>query len=168
MKTLKYTIVGEINSYKVRKLANFLAKNDRAGVTIDITLSSGGGHTDSGVAMYELLKTCKAAVIMTAYGIVGSIAVLIFMAAKKRYMTPGCRLYLHQGTIGSGYPEPIFSNREQAEEHVRCHRWYCEQISEVSGADLSAVAKFCAGDHFFSARESVKLGFATKIKFYNK
>jgi len=171
---VKMTILGEITPETLRQFVHGTApdgedgflKNDKPGVRIEITLSSPGGDIDVGMAIYELIRTAAAKVAIVGYGIVGSIAVLIFMAAKERILSAGTRLFLHPGTIMSDIPENIFTMRAKSQELMILHKWYTDQISSRAFTDPAAIADLCDKDTFMDAQEAKRLGIATWILLY--
>jgi ATP-dependent Clp protease protease subunit len=179
-KVIRLSIVGEIGP-------DTISAKDENGLTIvdviklcnspafqlEISLSSPGGDIDVGMTLYELLRCSKAHVVIEGYGIVASIAVLIFMAGDKRVLSPGTRLFVHPGSIMSDMPENIFTVKVKANELMGLHTWYCEQLysraaivrSQVKLGDIRAL---CDKDSFFGADEALDMGIATHVTPYAK
>jgi ATP-dependent Clp protease protease subunit len=169
------SINGEINDETLSKFLQgvqgvepgFHDVND-SGNRIVITLSSPGGDVDVGMSIYELLRTADAEIVIHGYGIVGSIAVLIFMGADKRVLTPGTRFFVHPGSAAAAFPENIFSVNAKSAELMFLHRWYCEQLAARSGTDVNTVSYMCDRDTFLSAHDALKFGFATHLDLYTQ
>lgn len=144
-------------------------KYNQSGTRLEITLSSPGGDIDVGMSIYEMLRCAAAEVAITGYGIVGSIAVLIFMGAAERRLSAGTRVFLHPGSAMSEIPESIFTIRAKSKELLVLHDWYVQQIVDrvyATGADATAIDELCGKDTFLSADEALKKGIATEVVLY--
>lgn len=65
---------------------------------ITILFSSGGGSVDDGIALYTYIQSLPAKVTMHAVGIVGSIAIPVFLAAQNRIASNNSRFFFHDFT----------------------------------------------------------------------
>ncbi len=63
--------------------------------TIYFLLSSNGGNVDAGVTLYNFLRGLPVKLIMHNIGIIGSIAVLVFLAADTRYACTHSAFNIH-------------------------------------------------------------------------
>ncbi len=178
IRVVKVNITGEITPETLtamdgngNSLVEILRECNRPDVRLEIMLSSPGGDIDVGMTIYEMLLTTRAQVSITGYGIVASIAVLIFMGGEERILTPGTRMFVHPGSVMSPTPESIFTLSSKAVELQHLHKWYCEQIfnGAVEGKiNIEKVFELCNKDSFFSAYEALDLGIATKIELYER
>ncbi len=65
---------------------------------IDVEISSGGGDEDAALALYDKIKSCSAPIIMTAFGVIQSAAVLVYAAGDKRVAAPQTVFMVHEST----------------------------------------------------------------------
>lgn len=65
---------------------------------ITILFSSGGGSVDDGIALYTYIQSIPAKVTMHAIGIIGSIAIPVFLAAENRIASSNSRFFFHDFT----------------------------------------------------------------------
>lgn len=75
------------------RIATILEKPDFE--SLSILLSSEGGSTDQGLALYNFIRALPVAIHMHAVGHVGSMAVPVFLAGHKRTCTPFSRFFFH-------------------------------------------------------------------------
>jgi ATP-dependent Clp protease protease subunit len=65
---------------------------------ITILFSSSGGSVDDGIALYTYIQSIPAKITMHAIGIVGSIAIPVFLAAPNRFASKNSRFFFHDFT----------------------------------------------------------------------
>jgi ATP-dependent protease ClpP protease subunit len=63
--------------------------------SLTILLSSEGGSTDEGLALYNFIRALPVPVHMHAVGHVGSMAIPVFLAGHKRTCSPFSRFFFH-------------------------------------------------------------------------
>lgn len=177
---VKVNIVGEITPETLTErdghgftLLDIIRATDSPRFRLEIFLSSPGGDIDTGMAIYEALRTTEADVHIYGYGIVASIAVLIFMGGDERVLTPGTRMFLHPGTYMSEIPESILTIKAKTAELAGLHTWYCETLFERAKAaggkvEIKDIFDMCDKDSFFSAHRALEMGLATKIRLYEE
>jgi len=136
---------------------------DRTPGPIHILLSSPGGGTDSGIAIYETIRTANNPTIVEGIGIVASAAVPVLLAGSVRFLNPSTRVMIHNisfeidGTLSTPEAKYISMSAEHFNE------WYHGLIAERTGAKPKDIEKWCSGETSFAAEEAVKLGFADKV-----
>jgi ATP-dependent protease ClpP protease subunit len=59
-----------------------------------------GGYWDSGMLIFDAIKTCEAPVIIICHGIAASMGSVVPQAADLRVMMPSCYFMIHQGYTG--------------------------------------------------------------------
>lgn len=88
-------ITGEITSFQVQYILNYLNDNKRP----IFVISSSGGNADASLALYYYIKALEIDITAYVFGHCESAAVQIFMACTKRYATKGSRIMLHKPTV---------------------------------------------------------------------
>jgi len=79
-----------------------------------ILISSPGGMVRSGISAYNFLKGLPVEVITHNYGMVDSIAVVLFCSGSKRYCSPNARFLIH-GIGFNAQPNQRFDERSLKE-----------------------------------------------------
>lgn len=143
-----------------RKLLAMACQSDDP---ITLYISSPGGHVESGDSIFDLIRFIKPEVRVVGTGWVGSIAVHIFLAAKKesRYCLPNTRFLIHQPAGGFG------GTAADIEIHAREILKVRERINTViagqTGQPLEKVNEDTLRDHWMSAEESMTYGLVGKV-----
>lgn len=136
---------------------------DRTPGPIHVLLSSPGGSTDPGIAIYETIRTANNPTIIEGMGIVASAAVPVLLAGTVRFLNPSTRVMIHNisfeidGTLST----PEATSISESAEHF--NQWYHGLIAARTGAKPKDIEKWCSGETSFAAEEAVKLGFADKV-----
>lgn len=158
------TLVGQITPKSATKaIQQLLALSTESDEPITLYLSSPGGHVESGDSIYDLIRFINAPVRIVGTGWVGSIAILIYLAAEKkhRYCLPNTRFLIHQPSGGiKGDAEDISI---QAEEIAKIRTRVNRIIAERTGRTLKKVNEDTVRDYWMTAEESVKYGLVGKV-----
>jgi ATP-dependent protease ClpP protease subunit len=70
--------------------------------TLYFQFSSGGGHVDSAITLYNFLKSLPCKIIMHNTGSIDSAANVVFMAGDERYAAPHTSFLFHGVSYGFG------------------------------------------------------------------
>jgi ATP-dependent protease ClpP protease subunit len=156
-------LFGEIDASTAYRFIAGFKWLDRTPGPIHVLLSSAGGGTDSGIAIYETIRTANNPTIVEGLGIVASAAVPVLLAGTVRFLNPSTRVMIHNisfeidGTLSTPEAKYISMSAEHFNE------WYHGLIAERTGAKPRDIEKWCSGETSFAAEEAVKLGFADKV-----
>lgn len=130
---------------------------------ITIFISSPGGHVDSGVAIFDMIRFVQPKVRVVGVGWVGSIATHIFLAPPKaeRFCLAGTRFLIHQpSTAFTGAASDI---EIQAKEILRIRESINSTIAEQTERSLEQVEEDTHRDLWMTADESVEYGLVGQI-----
>lgn len=91
------TLTGEINQPMIQKVCQLFSQliNDRV-KTVHLLLHSGGGFVSDGIFLYNYLSSCPINVIAYNAGNVSSMAVIVFLAAKRRVAADNATFMIHK------------------------------------------------------------------------
>lgn len=130
---------------------------------IKIIITSPGGHVDAGFAIHDMLKFGKSDIISIGAGCVASIAVPIFLGAKKesRYSLPNTRYLLHQPSGGAG--GQIADIRIEAQEIIKIRTKINHMIANETGQSVERIKDDSDRNFWMSAQEAKEYGLVTKI-----
>lgn len=99
------TLAGRIDDQVVKRLFDRLAEMVRDGTPrLHLMIQSTGGIINDGIALYNYLKNLPIEITSYNAGTVQSIAVIVFLAAKKRCASRSATFMLHKATFYSGAP----------------------------------------------------------------
>ena len=158
------TLFGDINKSVAQKtterLLAFAAENAEP---ITIYISSPGGHVDSGVSIFDVIRYIKPTVRTIGTGWVGSIATHIYLAPDKesRFCLPNTRFLIHQpSSMFQGDASDIAIS---AREIVRTRERMNATIAEQTGQDMEKVERDTNRDMWMNAEESLEYGLVGQI-----
>lgn len=91
------TITGEINQTMIQKVFQLFSQliNDRV-KTVHLLLHSGGGFVSDGICLYNYLSNVPINIIAYNAGNVSSMAVIVFLAAKRRIAADNATFMIHK------------------------------------------------------------------------
>ena len=158
------TLFGEIDKSSAQRTTERLlalaAENDKP---ITIYLSSPGGHVDSGVSIFDVIRFIKPVVRTIGTGWVGSIATHIYLAPDKehRFCLPNTRFLIHQPS--SMFQGDASDIEISAREIVRTRERMNATIAAQCGQDVAKVEEDTNRDLWMTAEESQEYGLVGKI-----
>ena len=130
---------------------------------ITVLINSPGGAADSGFAIYDLIRFIRPPVHTIVNGLCASAAVLILLAADKRwrFSTPQSRILLHQpSTAGFGSASDLDIT---AREVIKLRQRYNAIVSETTGQDPERVLEDARRDFWLNAQEAVAYGLISRV-----
>ena len=158
------TLFGEIDKSAAQRtterLLSLAAENDDP---ITIYISSPGGHVDSGVSIFDVIRFIKPVVRTIGTGWVGSIATHIYLAPEKehRFCLPNTRFLIHQPS--SMFQGDASDIEISAREIVRTRERINATIAKQCGQKITKVEKDTNRDLWMSAEESQEYGLVGAI-----
>jgi ATP-dependent Clp protease protease subunit len=131
--------------------------------TIDVIVSSPGGHLESGDTIHDLVRFIRAPVRMIGSGWVGSAATHVYLAAprERRFCLPNTRFLIHQPSGGVGGKAVDIAI--QAQEIVRARQRIAQLIARETGKSLETVLEHIERDYWLSAQEAIDYGLVGRI-----
>ena len=132
---------------------------------LNVHINSLGGYTSEGLAILNLLKSCKQKVITYCDGFACSAASLIFMAGEERIMGAASALMIHNAWITTDGNAAQLRQQADVLEKISkaAGNAYMEHVN-ISREELDAMLD--GVDHegsWILPEEAVQMGFATKI-----
>jgi ATP-dependent Clp protease protease subunit len=134
--------------------------------TIYLFFNSPGGDWHHGMAIYDCILGLRSKVIFTGFGYVRSMGSIIMQACDKRYLTPNCKVMIHDGTFGH-YDIPK-STEAWAEESKKTRQkmyqiYYDGMIKKDKNITLKRIEDMCSHDFIIEGEDAVKIGLADKV-----
>jgi len=157
-------IFNEINDSSVCEAIRWidLLESKSAKHPIEIILNSPGGECYAGLALYDRIRKCKCEICIVGTGLVASMAYIIYLAGKHRYLFPNCVIMNHQ--ISSNQKGRLEDLKIEVEECKRIEKLMLEIISERTGQTIKAIEKqISKGSDYITPERALKEGISHKI-----
>jgi len=130
---------------------------------IEIFINSGGGSATAGNAIITTMEMSETPIITYGLGMVGSMALAIFVSGDIRIASRFCRFMYH--TVAYGMEGNIKDHEDAHKEAGILQEMYNSLFLErtkLSQAHMDKIRKE-KKDFFFSGKRAVKLGVADKL-----
>jgi len=108
---------------------------------VTVLFSSAGGSTDEAISLFTFLRALPVRITMHACGVVGSVAVPVFLAAASRFASSNACFFLHQyaWTFANGQETPYLKIRENILLLQFAQEWSLRIIKETTGLTDEAI-----------------------------
>ncbi len=157
-------VFGEISDKSAADVIRRLVALDAdSAATIDMIVSSPGGHLESGDAIHDMLRYITAPVNMIGTGWVGSAAVHMYLAVprERRFCTPNTRFLIHQPSGGAGGQATDIAIH--AREIIKARERVAATIARETGKPLDTVLQDIERDRWLSGEEAIEYGLVGRI-----
>lgn len=129
-KQIVVRLFAPVNETTVSKLMEIIDQKMKKGVNeFKILISSPGGSVQHGLSAYNYLKGIPAKITTHNFGIVDSIAILLYCSGQKRLCVPQARFLLHTTTYTISRDTKY--EEKQLEEILKRMRIDIENIAKV-------------------------------------
>jgi ATP-dependent protease ClpP protease subunit len=158
---VRYSFYGEITVDTALDFARFC--DEARGGHLELKINSIGGTLYDGWAIYrQALLTFGTNITTFAIGEIASMAVVPFMAGRRRFAYSGDRFLFHQSMrIVNGNCAQLHHSAKDAELNQRL---YVEHIAKIAGCRPDQIASLCDhGDNWVDVGHLRKLGVVTQI-----
>lgn len=163
LKKRNLVLYGELDDTTYKELLeSVLLLNSISDVEpINLFICSRGGEVDAGMAIYDLIQWVPAPVYTVGMGNCASMAAILLMSGKKRYIFPHCWVMLHQtrGVVW-GDTDTTLSRATMME---RQERQFLEIQALHTGKSLEQIAKDTIKEKWFDAEEALAYGIVDEI-----
>lgn len=156
-------IFGEIDRMAAYRFIAGFKWLDRTPGPIHVVLCSEGGSVDSGIAMYECIRTANNPVLVEGTGTVASAAVMVLLAGTVRLLNPETSVMIHNTSydIEGHLTTPIV--KALAEDCRMGNERMYEIYAQRTGRSIEDIRKWCDAETTFTPEDAIKHGFADKI-----
>lgn len=157
---------GELDQDKASQfLANMSIMDETPG-PIRVQLFSEGGDFSAGLAIFDAVRGSPNIVTIEGTGEVSSMASVVLQAGHRRILTPEARLMIHNVYVVMPDREKFTSHylRNYSQEIDALSARYQRILAERTGLPPEQVKLWCETEHYLSAQDAVRLGFADEIK----
>ncbi len=162
----KLFFIEEVNRESANALITYLlgleAEDDEAEITICI--NSPGGEVDSGLAVYDVIRSLACPVRTICTGTAASMASIIFLAGDKREMLPHTKLMIHDPLIsGISGSVKALEFEKKAKDLLSTRKTLAGIIAERSGKSIEDVYEKTIEDCYLNVEEAIEFGLATGL-----
>lgn len=159
---------GEISGEVAHRFITTLNIMDSVKGEILVVMNSVGGSCNDGFAIYDAIRIAKNPVSTIGFGIVASIAAIIFQAGDTRILSPECEFMIHDATVDiAAHDFSIAKAKALAKDIERIQERGNKILSTRSGNKLPKVEQWCKNETTFTAEEAVRYNFADGVIEYN-
>jgi ATP-dependent Clp protease protease subunit len=158
---------GAVNERSAKDIVEKLIYLDLAdrGKPITFYINTPGGHTTSGMAIYDTIKLLSSPVTVVVTGMAASMGSILLCAPEKgrRLLYPNARVLIHQPLISGQIYAPAVDINIQAEEIERIREEMNRILANASGQSLEKIRKDTDRDFYLNARQAIEYGLADEI-----
>lgn len=132
---------------------------------INIYINSPGGEVNAGLAIYDLIQSCKAPINMYCIGMAASMGALIFAGGQKgrRFILPHSKVMIHEPLILNGVGGSASSIKSTADSILQTRELLNGILAEHSGKTLEEINKATDHDNFMKAEEAIEFGLCDEV-----
>lgn len=132
---------------------------------ISIYINSPGGEVNAGLAIYDLIQSCRAPINMYCIGMAASMGALIFAGGQKgrRFILPHSKVMIHEPLILNGIGGSASSVKSTADSILQTRELLNGILAEHSGKTLEEINKATDHDNFMKAEEAIKFGLCDEV-----
>lgn len=129
---------------------------------IEFEIMSYGGSCYDGLALYDRIRRSQCEIFTIATGMVGSMAVIVYLAGDYRYITENCTILNHQSSDAiEGKASDLKIN---VEETIKLEELMVDIIAERTGLLAKKIkAEIKIGDDYIRPEQAIEDGFAHEL-----
>lgn len=157
---------GDVDKEVIHKFIRILKYLDKTHGDILIILDSEGGDVNLGLAAYDAIQNCDNEVEVRVEGVAMSMGSIILQAGDKRSMGKHSRIMIHRGSteMAGNLNDVERAMKETKRLDKACCDIYFERMVEKDiHFKRSKLEKMMDWDTYFSAEESLEIGFVDEI-----
>jgi ATP-dependent Clp protease protease subunit len=167
----KVFIEGEIDDQAacsfIKKIMLLTAENPNK--EIDVLINSPGGEINSGLAMYDVIQSCKTPIRIFCIGRAYSMAAVLFASGRNgRYMLPHSELMLHEPLLGNHVRGNSSSIKSISDSLISTKIKLNQILAKHTGKSEEEVEKASSFDHYFDPEESIEFGLCDEVVDFSK
>lgn len=150
------------SAYSLTRQLRYLAQLDPKS-EITIFLNSPGGEVDSGLAVYDVMKSLSCPIRTVCMGVAASMAAILFAAGTQRDIMPHGRVMIHDPMVSGNAGGSALQMEQVTRNLMKLREEACSILATCTGRDREEIARKTASDSWFTAQEAVDFGLADRI-----
>ena len=157
--------VGEITpetAYSLSRQLRWLEREDSQ-AEITLLINSPGGDVNSGLALYDVMKSITCPIRTVCLGTAASMAAVLFAAGTCREILPHGRVMIHDPLIPNGGGGSALQLQAVSDRLLESRRELCTILSQCTGRSLRQIYSKTCKDTYFDAAGAVAFGLADRV-----
>jgi ATP-dependent Clp protease protease subunit len=135
---------------------------DMGRAPITIYLNSPGGSVTDGFAIYDLIEECPCEVTVVAFGMVGSMAPIVMLAADKRYALSRTQFMVHSPMFMTERETSVDHHMDDAIDGIKCKSLMLKILAKRTKKPLQWwKEKMNRKDFTFGLKQALEYGILT-------
>lgn len=130
---------------------------------IKLLITSGGGSVQHGLACYDAIVTSPAPVWTYCLSSAYSMAAILFMSGKRRFILPNSKIMLHQPLIGQNNGGNTESIKSLSDSLRQTQNQLVDIICKHTGMSRKKVNKDIGYDHYYTSKDAIEGNLADEI-----
>lgn len=158
-------ITGEITSETAVDLMQAMLFLMNENKPVDIYINSPGGEINAGLAIYDMIQSCKNEINMYCVGQASSMAAVLLASGQKgrRFILPHSRVMIHEALLRGGVSGSATSISRISESILETRDMVNGILAEHTGKTLDEINRATSFDNMMNAEEAVSFGICDKI-----
>ena len=157
--------VGDItpeSAYALTRQLRWLERED-SGAEITLLINSPGGDVNSGLALYDVMKSLSCPIRTVCLGTAASMAAILFAAGNRREILPHGRVMIHDPLIPDSSGGSALQMQAVSDRLLQSRKVLCTILAECTGKNLQQIYRKSCKDTYFDAEGAVAFGLADCI-----
>ncbi len=127
---------------------------------INIYINSPGGEVNAGLAIYDLIQSCRAPINMYCVGMAASMGAVIFAGGQKgrRFILPHSKVMIHEPLIPLGVGGSVSSVKNTADLMMQTRQELNEILAKHTGKSIEEINRATEYNNYMDAKEAVAFG----------
>lgn len=132
---------------------------------VDIYISSPGGEINAGLAIYDMIQSCKNRVNIYCVGQASSMAAVLLASGQKgrRFILPHSCVMIHEALLRGGVSGSATSISRISESILETRDMVNGILAKHTGRTLDEINQATSFDNMMNAEEAVSFGICDKI-----
>lgn len=130
---------------------------------ITMLINSPGGEINSGLALYDVMKSLSCPIRTVCVGLAASMAALLFAAGGQRDILPHGRVMIHDPLYSSGPGGSALAVQQASNRLMACRKEICSILAGCTGKSLRQIYQKTHKDTYFNAEQAVAFGLADRV-----
>lgn len=158
-------LTGEITAEKAVDFMQMMLYLSRTNEPIHIYINSSGGNVNAGLAIYDMLQSCKNELRMYCIGQASSMAAVLLAAGQKgrRFILPHSRVMIHEVLLSGGIGGSATSISRISDSITETRDIVNGILAKHTEKTLEEISRATSFDNTMNAEQAVDFGICDEI-----
>lgn len=154
------SITGTITSETSNRLVLLFHHFAKEQMNIKLFINSNGGEVNSGLLIYDLIRSYPYDIDIHCTGMAASMAAILLAGGKKghRFILPHARVMIHEPLIANGFGGSATAIEQTAKDILEIKSNLNEILANHTGKSIDEISKATSYDNYMSADEAIDFG----------